>query len=645
MKLSMSRKILIVAIVLFIVTITSSFITYQYISRVSKNSLRVLNVELPLEESFLEMEIGLSESSRAVLDYIQDYQEKHLYVLLYAESNFEANIEEYISLCETEREKNVCSEIAQLYNQFANLGFEIIDLKDKQNEALHDLREQSWYITFLLEDFAEYYVNWDKSSPYDKGNMKSIFEFTMIVGELHAGVEGVLAKHNPGYVPDMNYFSPKLESAYHTYRNTLGTVSERIYLEEIYTDLIELFVMSEEILQNEEFLSEKLKEFESNREKIEFKLENQIKKMVNEKKENAAQEALSSSRLTLNSSILDSIFSFALMGGLLFGVNFWIISPILSLSVGIKKFAAGNLDEKIEINSKDEIGELASAFNNMTTQIEEKIDTILKNEKKLEELNVDLENEIETRKKYEKEVLRVAREAEVDRLRSQFLSTITHELRTPLTSIKGYIEILRSGWVGNITLEMKETLDIILRNTDRLSTLTSDLLDVQRIESGRLEVEVESINLIEVIEQCIREFRPILLEKEQILDTDILDLPLMVMGDSTRLSQVLMNLLTNASKFSEEKTRIYLRTQDLNDEILISVHDTGIGIKETDLERVFEPLAMIDKPMYVKGTGLGLSISKGIIELHGGKIWAVSEGEWRGSTFYVQLPKIKENDM
>lgn len=606
--------------------------------------MRVLNVELPLDESFLKMEIGLSETTRAVLDYVQDYQEKHLYVLLNEESNFEINIQEYISLCETDEEKQIGNEIALLYSQLALSGFEIIDFQDKQNEALFDLRDRVFDITNLLKYFSEHYVNRNQTSPYDKENMHAIIEFTVIVGELHAGVEGVIAKHTPHEVPDFNYYSPKLESAYSSYKDVIGTISERTYLNQIYSNMKELFIMSEELIQKEDLLREKLEEFEYNREQIDLKLENQIKKIVNKKKELAAQEVLASSRLTLNTSIIDSIFSFMLMGGLLFGVNLWIITPILELEVGIQNFASGKLDEKIQVKTKDEIGKLANAFNNMTTQIEEKIETIMKNEQKLEELNIDLGNEIQTRKEYEKEILRVARETEVDRLRSQFLSTITHELRTPLTSIKGYIEIIRAGWVGDVPAEMEETLDIIIRNTDRLSNLTSDLLDVQRIESGRLEVEIVPIDLIEVIEQSIREIKPFILEKEQILDVDIPDLPLMVLGDSTRISQVLMNLLTNASKFSEERTPITLEAKDINGEILVSVQDTGIGIKEGDHERVFKPLAMIDKPIYVKGTGLGLSISKGIIDLHNGKIWVESEGEWKGSTFFLKLPKIKVND-
>ncbi len=263
--------------------------------------------------------------------------------------------------------------------------------------------------------------------------------------------------------------------------------------------------------------------------------------------------------------------------------------------------------------------------------------------KKLEALNIDLEKEILTRKEYEKEIIRVARESEVDKLRSQFLSTITHELRTPLTSIKGYTETIRAGWDGEVTPEMHETLNIILRNTDRLSTLTNDLLDVQRIASGRLEVDLENIVLNEVIEQSVNEINPVLAEKSQVLQLEIPDEPLQVVGDSQRLNQVLVNLLNNASKFSDEETTIHLRVETDDDNILVSVIDSGMGIKRADIERVFTPLAMIEKPVYVKGTGLGLSISKGIIDRHNGTIWAESEGEWKGSTFSIQLPKGGES--
>jgi signal transduction histidine kinase len=389
-------------------------------------------------------------------------------------------------------------------------------------------------------------------------------------------------------------------------------------------------------------LNSKLENFELKREQIETKLEFQIRHLVNENKEESARNALSLSQLTLRTSIIDSLIEFAFIGGLLYTINLWIVSPILELVAGIQNFASGNYDMKINIKSEDEIGDLAFAFNDMTNEIEEKIETITENEKKLEALNKDLEKEIQTRKEYEKEIIRVARESEVDRLRSQFLSTITHELRTPLTSIKGYIEVIRSGWVGEVSAEMNDTLDIIERNSDRLSSLTSDLLDVQRIASGRLEVDLSIIDLKDVIEQSVKEINPEIAEKKQVLKLEIPKEPFKTMGDSQRLNQVLLNLLNNASKFSKEESTIYLKVETDDEKILVSIKDSGIGIKKADVERVFTPLAMIEKPVYVKGTGLGLSISKGIIDLHNGEIWAESEGEWKGSKFTIQLPKKEE---
>jgi signal transduction histidine kinase len=309
---------------------------------------------------------------------------------------------------------------------------------------------------------------------------------------------------------------------------------------------------------------------------------------------------------------------------------------------GIEKYAAGALGEKIDIKSDDEIGLLATAFNDMTIQIDDKITTIMNHERELEQLNVNLEVEMKKRMQSEQEMIKVARETEVDRVRSRFLSTITHELRTPLTSIKGYIDIIRSGFAGEVPGEIDELLEVVTRNTNRLSTLTNDLLDIQRIETGRLDVELSPIDLREVLASCVEEIKPFLDEKKQQLHTETPEDPIIIQGDQVRLSQVVMNLLNNASKFSPEEKTISLEAVIAGEVVKVSISDNGIGIKEEDLERVFEPLAMIEKPIYVKGTGLGLSVSKGIIDLHEGRIWAESEGEWMGATFIVTLPLWRE---
>jgi signal transduction histidine kinase len=159
------------------------------------------------------------------------------------------------------------------------------------------------------------------------------------------------------------------------------------------------------------------------------------------------------------------------------------------------------------------------------------------------------------------------------------------------------------------------------------------------MESGKLELNKEPMDFQDIVEHCIARIRPIIREKKQVLKVDSPKRPLMVHGDKVRLSQVLMNLFSNANKFTPEGGKIFLDLK-ANQKIHVELSDTGIGIRKQDIERIFEPFSAITKPTYISGTGLGLSVTKGLIEAHGGKIWVNSQGEGKGSTFIFELPKI-----
>ena len=165
------------------------------------------------------------------------------------------------------------------------------------------------------------------------------------------------------------------------------------------------------------------------------------------------------------------------------------------------------------------------------------------------------------------------------------------------------------------------------------------MLELRRMESGKLELNKEPMDFQKTIEHCIEEIRPLIKDKKQMLDVVSPNQPLIVNGDRVRLSQVLMNLLSNANKFTPEGGKILLNVK-VNQKIHVELSDTGIGIRKQDLEQVFEPFSAITKPTYIPGTGLGLSVTKGFIEAHGGKIWVNSQGEGKGSTFTFELPKI-----
>jgi PAS domain S-box-containing protein len=228
------------------------------------------------------------------------------------------------------------------------------------------------------------------------------------------------------------------------------------------------------------------------------------------------------------------------------------------------------------------------------------------------------------------------------RMREQFISSVTHELRTPLVSIKGYVDYILAMKDGSVPDSIRPSLEIIKRNTDRLFTLVNDLLDVQRIESGKFRLKLETFNLREILGNCIEEMAPVLKQKKQKIHVDAPAATLNIQGDRLRLTEVFTNLLNNAAKFTPDSGEIYVRVEEENDSIRISVRDTGIGIDKMDLERVFEPFAAIEKPTYIKGTGLGLSLAKRLVEVHGGKMWVDSPGKGQGATIAFTLPKRRE---
>jgi PAS domain S-box-containing protein len=227
---------------------------------------------------------------------------------------------------------------------------------------------------------------------------------------------------------------------------------------------------------------------------------------------------------------------------------------------------------------------------------------------------------------------------ELLKMKDQFISSITHELRTPLLSIVGYLDFIISEGNATFTQETMEQLGIVMRNSLRLKNLTDDLLDLSRIDAGRFELKIENVDFKEVLGQCIAEASKILQTKPHFIQASVPDDKLLVRCDKIRLTQIMMNLLSNAIKYSPEGGRIGLNVSVSDGNLRVETTDEGIGIAKGNLNKVFERFATIQKPIYAKGTGLGLSVTKELVEAHGGKIWAESVGEGKGSTFIFILP-------
>ena len=233
----------------------------------------------------------------------------------------------------------------------------------------------------------------------------------------------------------------------------------------------------------------------------------------------------------------------------------------------------------------------------------------------------------------------VTERKELERLKSEFISTVSHELRTPLTSIKGYVDLVLAGDVGPLTPEQREFLTIVAQNTTRLTELINDLLEIERLESGRIEFEFVELSLEEVLQNVARSLQVNAEQKGLEFITEIAS-GLKVRGDRERLAQVFLNLLSNAIKYTPAGT-VELKAYRENDTVVVAVRDTGIGLSESDMQKLFQKFFRADNPYVRKagGTGLGLSIAKAIVERHNGTITVTSQ-LGQGSTFTVRLPAL-----
>jgi PAS domain S-box-containing protein len=228
---------------------------------------------------------------------------------------------------------------------------------------------------------------------------------------------------------------------------------------------------------------------------------------------------------------------------------------------------------------------------------------------------------------------------EADRIKTEFISNLTHELMTPLTSIKGFVELLNDEAIGTINEEQKKSLGIIHRNSERLIHLIKELLDISHLEKNKLGLQFGLVSINDILSKCILDMQPLAKEKQISLFQDARPLPV-IWGDEERLTQVIINLLANAIKFTPQNGKITVISHDFTEQVKISIRDTGIGIPGDRLSRIFDRFYQIDSSTKRKygGTGIGLSICKNVIEKHYGSIWA--ESDENGSTFHILLPKL-----
>ena len=416
--------------------------------------------------------------------------------------------------------------------------------------------------------------------------------------------------------------------------------------------------------------------------------------------------------------LLGALLSIVVALAIGFTVSRTITKPLSNMASLASDIAKGDFSRKIRVDSQDEIGKLASAFNQMAEELRTKIQTITDDrdqmravltsviegvvaidrderiilfnsaiEKMLNlsggkvlgkffwevirnnELNVLLKEVMEKRKLQTKELILLFPEEKIfevhalpikseegisgvvavlhditeikrlEKMRIEFVANVSHELRTPLTSIKGFVETLKDGAVDEPENNLR-FLNIIETHAERLNNLINDLLELSGMESRETKMEFQQVNLRDLVMDAVSNFKGVIGRKGHTIEIDFPANFPEVEVDPEKMEQVFSNLLDNAIKFTPEKGRICIRAIDKGKDVQIEISDTGIGIPQEHLPRIFERFYRADKARSreIGGTGLGLSIVKHIIQAHGGKARVESEPD-KGSKFYFILPK------
>ncbi|MFQ5694744.1 MAG: ATP-binding protein [Terriglobia bacterium] len=236
--------------------------------------------------------------------------------------------------------------------------------------------------------------------------------------------------------------------------------------------------------------------------------------------------------------------------------------------------------------------------------------------------------------------LDVTREKELEQKKNEFLSIAAHELRTPMTSIKGSLDLLLGGFAGEVSGDTRELLTIAQNGCERLIRLINDLLDLSKIEAGRMVLRRVPMNLFDSAQRSVRTIRSYADSFKVKVELEAPGVLPPIQGDRDRLDQVITNLLANAVRFSPGTT-VRVRVRAVDDTVECRVIDQGPGIAADQRERIFEKFLQLDASGKKKGgTGLGLTIARALVEEHGGKIWVESE-LGRGSEFVFQLPRLE----
>jgi signal transduction histidine kinase len=338
--------------------------------------------------------------------------------------------------------------------------------------------------------------------------------------------------------------------------------------------------------------------------------------------------------------------------------NRFITTPVSSLIKGVRSMSEGKLGSKVKVNSKDEVGELASAFNNMTMDLKKSQDSLKEYSENLEKLvtkrTEELEDKTANLENINKDLIKARKELnalnknlekrikerteEVEQLlkqKDEFINQLSHDLKSPLMPLTVLIPILEKQETDANKLEM---LKVLQRNVQYMRNIAIKTLELAKLNSPKTKFSLEKIDLKDEIKRIVKNKKTLFEDKKLEVKNNI-SKKLLVNVDKLRLEELLSNLLENSVKFSKDNGKIVIDAEEVKDYVKISIKDSGMGMTKQQIKHAFEEFYKADQSRHdFYSSGLGLTISKKIVEKHNGEIWIESPGPGKGATVFFTLP-------
>jgi signal transduction histidine kinase len=362
--------------------------------------------------------------------------------------------------------------------------------------------------------------------------------------------------------------------------------------------------------------------------------------------------------LVLTISMYSGIFIIISFLLIFFLFNYFISAPIGELTKGVRHMSKGTLGYEVKIKSKDEIGELATAFNTMSADLKISRDHLEEYSKNLEKLVTERTKELEEKTKHLEQInqdLLMARKKlnslnknlekrvqertkEVEKLlkqKDEFITQLGHDLKNPLGPLINLIPLLEENETDPTK---KEMLTVLHRNAYYMKNLVVKTLELAVLNSPNTKFSIEILNLFKEVDQIIQN-KKILFEESNTTISNNIDHNLSIKADRLRFEELLTNIFENSTKYCQENCRITINAEQATNDIIISITDNGIGMTKEQIERIFDEFYKADYARHdIQNTGLGMSISKRIVEKHGGHIWVESLGPRKGITVFFTVP-------